>query len=337
MKNIIIFASFILFLAKGYGQDVGITGSVTPNPITVGNTGTLQVIFNNNCFCTIMPGNVYVEVSFAPVPAVYTVSAPGGPGASLFNWTFDGVTYTGTNNSIIPLLSASNITFTLTGVGPGMPPAIVMFTDLNVGSDPNFPNNNATAGFTVAVPMPITLSSFTGTSVDCDHVSLQWKTSSERNNDYMEILRSSDGKEYLSIGKISGENKADGSTYGLDDHNYLLPNGKYYYKLRQVDFDGRMTHHEVIAVDHTCKDVPFGIDVYPNPATDKIHIALTGFGEDTEVKLQIVNNEGSLLRSISVNTSSVQDVSLDDLQAGIYQIQSTNLDKPLSARFIKIQ
>ncbi len=49
-----------------------------------------------------------------------------------------------------------------------------------------------------------------------------------------------------------------------------------------------MTHHEVIAVDHTCKDVPFGIDVYPNPATDKIHIALTGFGEDTEVKLQIV-------------------------------------------------
>ncbi len=95
-------------------------------------------------------------------------------------------------------------------------------------------DNNTTGGLQVQAPMPITLSSFTGTSVECDHVSLQWATASEINNEYMEILRSSDGKEFLSIGKqVAGTNEAEEANTVWKIINYLLPNAKYYYVIRQ--------------------------------------------------------------------------------------------------------
>lgn len=344
MKNLFLFLFFALSGFTLMSQDVGITGSYSPNQTSVGGTSTLTVLFtNNDPLMSYSIGEVYVQITF---PSNYSpAGAPTGNLTSYFNLVDQGGgLWLGYNTVVIPSLVGllplgGQLILNWQVTGNSLTPGAVTNLETNFDSltDLATLDNLATAGLSVVSPMPITLSSFTGTSVDCDHVSLQWETASEINNEYMEILRSSDGKEFLSIGKVAGTNAAEGSKYSMEDHNYLLPNAKYYYVIRQVDFDGRMTHHEVIAVDHTCKDVPFGIDVYPNPATDKIHIALTGFGEDTEVKLQIVNNEGSLLRSISVNTSSVQDVSLDDLQAGIYQIQSTNLDKPLSARFIKIQ
>lgn len=332
MKKLIFILS-LLFSIESFTQDIGINGSYSPNPIVVGGTSTLSVNFNQNAFVPYPVGSVWVQVTF---PSNYTpVGAPSGDFMTYFSTFSDlgGGNWYGLNTQVIPaLLSGGFVGLTLNMTVEGVTPTAGAVTnfgcdfELATLFDIEDSDNNTTGGLQVQAPMPITLSSFTGTSVECDHVSLQWATASEINNEYMEILRSSDGKEFLSIGKVAGTNEAGGSKYSMEDHNYLLPNAKYYYVIRQVDFDGRMTHHEVIAVDHTCKDVPFGIDVYPNPATDKIHIALTGFGEDTEVKLQIVNNEGSLLRSISVNTSSVQDVSLDDLQAGIYQIQSTNLE-----------
>jgi Secretion system C-terminal sorting domain len=337
MKNIIIFTSFILFLAKGYGQDAGISGSVMPNPITIGNTGTLQVIFNNNCFCTIMPGNVYVEVSLPPAPTVYTASAPGGPGASLFTWTFDGVTWTGTNNSIIPLLSASIITFTLTGVGPGMPPAIVLFTDLNVGSDPNFPNNNATAGFQVQAPAPIELTSFYGKVVDCEYIDLKWETASEQNNAYMEILRSTDGKEFLAIGRVEGSNNSRGSSYSLEDHNFLEPGTKYLYKIRQVDFDGTMTHHKLISVQYDCQGAKPEMKLYPNPAMDNVNVTMSGIKLTQDVSFHLYNSEGALVRRLFIASDRINELSLIGLSPGIYHIKSVNLDEPVYARFIKIE
>ncbi|WAC40717.1 T9SS type A sorting domain-containing protein [Pedobacter sp. SL55] len=88
---------------------------------------------------------------------------------------------------------------------------------------------------------PVNLISFTG-KVLSNGMELNWITASEQNNDYFELLRASDGKNYTSLGKITGKgNSNEVSRYAFTDRN---PNVGYnYYQLKQVDKDG--TVHQI--------------------------------------------------------------------------------------------
>lgn len=84
--------------------------------------------------------------------------------------------------------------------------------------------------------LPVSLSSFNGKASN-NGVDLSWTTASELNNNYFEVLRSENGKDYASIGVING----NGTTQELRNYNYtdVNPfNGVNYYQLKQVDKDG---------------------------------------------------------------------------------------------------
>ncbi len=93
-------------------------------------------------------------------------------------------------------------------------------------------------------PLPVTLVSFNG---DCQEegIVLAWQTASEANNDYFEILSSTDGEEFSSLGTIQGAGNSNSSiNYEFTDNT---PSGHdTYYKLIQVDFDGTSTSLPVI-------------------------------------------------------------------------------------------
>lgn len=68
-------------------------------------------------------------------------------------------------------------------------------------------------------------------------VLLKWLVGSETNNDFFEVEKSNDGKAFRSIGKITGRGQAaTPKEYQFWDNPN---NGNNYYRLRQVDFDGR--------------------------------------------------------------------------------------------------
>jgi Secretion system C-terminal sorting domain len=340
MKNIIVFLSIIFLVKNGVSQNVGVSGSYMPNPIAVGSPATLEVKFLNACFCPISTGNTYVEVTIPP-NAVHTVptalNPPTGAGAAYFNWFFDGLTWTGTNNQIIPMLSNLTINWSVTAISAGASPSVVMYVDLNLGSDPDPNNNNALAALVVQAPAPIELSSFYAKVTDCDHIDLQWETASEQNNAYMEILRSTDGKEFLSIGKVEGSNHARGSGYSLEDHNFLEPGTKYLYKIRQVDFDGTMTHHKLIAVQYDCQGAKPVMKLYPNPAKENLNITMSGIKLTQDASFNLYDGEGALVRKLFIASDKVNELSLLGLSPGMYHIKSVNLDEPVYARFIKIE
>lgn len=115
--------------------------------------------------------------------------------------------------------------------------------------------------------LPIELLSFdaiyNGHSTDVD-----WVTASETNNDYFIVERSTDAQEFSVIAKISSKAKGGNSTsklaYTLNDPD--VKPGTYYYRLKQVDFDGKLTFSSVAMVvveDHEM------LTVIPNP-TDNI-------------------------------------------------------------------
>ncbi|MEO1261999.1 MAG: hypothetical protein AAFZ15_24560 [Bacteroidota bacterium] len=85
--------------------------------------------------------------------------------------------------------------------------------------------------------LPVELSSFE-LALENDRLLLKWQVESEKNNDFFEIEKSLDGRTFTSIGKINGRGTTDvPKTYEYVD---MPDNGLNYYRLRQVDFDGKV-------------------------------------------------------------------------------------------------
>lgn len=94
--------------------------------------------------------------------------------------------------------------------------------------------------------LPVQLINFTGSSNE-NGVKLNWTTASETNNQYFEILRAGEDKNFISIGKVNGSgNSSTSKSYSFDDFNPAT--GNNYYQLKQVDFDGKSASFAPIAV-----------------------------------------------------------------------------------------
>lgn len=97
--------------------------------------------------------------------------------------------------------------------------------------------------------LPVNWLSFTGTPQG-KTVLLNWVTASENNNDHYEIERSANGGQYTTIGEVAAAaNPAIRNEYQFTDINPL--SGLAYYRLKQVDKDGRIRYSTVIAVNYT--------------------------------------------------------------------------------------
>ncbi|HXP52996.1 MAG TPA: T9SS type A sorting domain-containing protein, partial [Bacteroidia bacterium] len=89
-------------------------------------------------------------------------------------------------------------------------------------------------------PLPIELTSFTA---ECQNFSaiLQWTVSSQRNNDYFTIEKTSDGIHYTTVAVVKGAgNSSNSITYSAIDDNPLT--GVTYYRISQTDYDGTTTN-----------------------------------------------------------------------------------------------
>lgn len=120
----------------------------------------------------------------------------------------------------------------------------VVFTPVTVAANVTWGNgygtNNmafiaALRAYTTSI-LPITLSSFKPNR-EANAVKLAWSTSSEHNSDYFDVLKSTDGKNFFSIGVVSAAgNSAQNLNYSFKDVNPVK--GTNYYQLNMVDLDG---------------------------------------------------------------------------------------------------
>lgn len=336
MRNLIyIFILSTLYFASS-AQNVGVSGSFMPSPGTVGEESVLSIGFQNICFCTISPGNTYIGVDFPPAGPYSIPPAPTGAGAAFFTWVLNGSSWVGTSNQTIPLLSNLQINFTVIGLSIGGPATTVLTVGLNSGSDPDPLNDFATPSLAVQAPMPIELTSFSAKSNECGKVDLAWSTASEVNNDYMEVQRSTDGMSYIAVGVVKGANNPRGADYTYTDDHALIDGVRYYYRLKQVDFDGRSETHKVVSVMLKCPLSELGMKIYPNPAIYNTSLTITGANNPGVSQVKMTNASGEVVRTFSVETDVVKEIDLTGLPAGIYQLQSSDLAAPLVKRFIKI-
>ncbi|NJN34847.1 MAG: T9SS type A sorting domain-containing protein [Saprospiraceae bacterium] len=100
-----------------------------------------------------------------------------------------------------------------------------------------------------------------------------WETASEINNNYFEIQRSRDGRDFEAIGNVKGKGTTnDRQFYQFEDTEPAQ--GINYYRLRQVDFDGRNELSKTVSVS-------FGsaaekIKIYPTVVENSLNVTIEG-------------------------------------------------------------
>ncbi|MBI4947343.1 MAG: hypothetical protein HY840_13205, partial [Bacteroidetes bacterium] len=147
-------------------------------------------------------------------------------------------------------------------------------------------------------PLPIELLSFSAKWLDKQYttVILQWATTSETNNDYFVIERSIDAIDFKPIAQINGAGNSNIviNYYAFDKEPYKTSIS--YYRLKQVDFDGKYTHSHIEVI------LPIdGIDlisIFPNPAHDKFEYEI-GSIEKMTLQVRVMN----MLGQITINAT----------------------------------
>jgi hypothetical protein len=119
-------------------------------------------------------------------------------------------------------------------------------------------------------PLPVLWRSFQARLLPNGQVSLTWVTEMELNNDYFELQKSSDGINFSTFAVVSGNReKYSASYYSYLDKDPFV--GNNYYRIRQVDVDGKFSYSEVRMVN--ISGVPFSSYCHPNPASEQLTLS----------------------------------------------------------------
>ncbi len=177
--------------------------------------------------------------------------------------------------------------------------------------------------------IPVELIDFKAQKVN-QAVKLLWSTATELNNAFYAIERSENGKSFDKIGEINGYGNSNVlKTYQFIDEKPMSTVN--YYRLRQVDFDGKETVYKTVSVN-------FGKNtttkVYPSIAKDKINVEV--IGDKGVSDLLVVNLLGQVVKAQKLqNTEGVFPVNISDLPNGSYIMRLVSKNESVSQRFEK--
>lgn len=111
--------------------------------------------------------------------------------------------------------------------------------------------------------MPVAFLEFDAEKQNNGSVALDWGTASESNNSHFELLRSTDGKLFDVIAHVNGNiNSVEMKKYRHTDHAPQL--GVNYYKLKQVDMDGKESYHPKVVAVTPSLDASGDLKIYAN-------------------------------------------------------------------------
>ncbi|GGM90796.1 hypothetical protein GCM10010967_24850 [Dyadobacter beijingensis] len=168
--------------------------------------------------------------------------------------------------------------------------------------------------------LPVTLVRFEGKHTTEGNV-LQWTTSSETNNDYFAVEESVNGKNFVESGRVKGA----GTMSSTNDYSFTdvdFSKGITYYRLKQVDFDGKYAYSRIIAIDApTAGNIRF----YPNPVQSALNIELPNV-KSGWVNAKVINNSGQtvIVKDGATLQNGRLNIQLGKLPAGIYQVLISN-------------
>ncbi len=180
---------------------------------------------------------------------------------------------------------------------------------------------------TGTVALPVSFSGFKA-SVDGSSNTLTWTTASEINNKGFFVQRQSlNSGVWENLGFVNGNNTA--STYTFKDNNPLKNS---YYRLKQVDLDGKESFSSVVNVNQKANN---RIVVGPNPASNTVTVNLSKtFTANETVTATLFDLYG---KKVLVQNSKVGTFNLDisNLSKGTYILNVQSKGETFNEKIVK--
>jgi hypothetical protein len=246
--------------------------SSTYNPVTISNTGTVDN-FSVNVTSTLSPPPLDQNKVVNRLWAI-TEGAPGGSNVTLtlqYNTGDYPVTFNNTSGNIV--IGRHNGSVWLETPAAWGNPLSNIFTATASGFTQFSPFAIGNSG---ALPVELTAFNY---SVDGRDVKLTWETTKEINNAGFDVERKNPlnlpegGKaEWSKLGFVQGS----GTSNTAKVYNYAdkkLNTGKYYYRLKQIDYNGNFEYYDLNSEVIIGKPASFDVSQnYPNPSNPKSKI-----------------------------------------------------------------
>ena len=155
--------------------------------------------------------------------------------------------------------------------------------------------------------LPVELSSFAST-VKNNAVTLSWSTATEKSNYGFNVERSTDKTNWVKIGFVNGNGNSNSpKNYSFTDKS--SNSGKMYYRLKQVDTDGKYEYSKTIEADLGLPKTYELSNNYPNPFNPSTTIRFS-LPEKQNVKITVFNTLGQ----------KVAEILNGEMEAGVHEI-----------------
>lgn len=180
-------------------------------------------------------------------------------------------------------------------------------------------------------PLPVTLTSF---SAEClgKEIKVMWTTQTEINNDYFVLEKSYDGFVFFEVVQINGNGNSNVSNSyqtSIEAENKIV-----YFRLKQVDFDGTTSYHNIIASN--CSNNTFEVTQMVLTA-DQVSFNINTDMDDS-FKIYLYDYRGRLIvdrnEFVTKGLNAIKINNLD-LSYGIYMLSVVGQNKVYSTKLLR--
>jgi hypothetical protein len=307
------------------------------------STYTIEM-FNAAPLANAFPGTLNsVEPYTASKVRYYTITETGGGsaftlGSVKLSYDIDDAVSDAGNLRIVQGTIAGGGTWVdLGGLGTGSPTGTIIstnaFNDLN---NTVFTLANNLGGTN---PLPVELSSFS-TNNNGRNIQLNWSTKTEKNSDRFDIQRSSVGNlNWAVVGSVKAAVLSN-STKNYSYSDTKLQSGKYHYRLKMIDNDGKFSYSSVEAAEVAIpKDFAVSQN-YPNPFNPSTKIDYQ-VPVDAKVVMEVYNIAGQRVSELVNQEQSAGYYTVDfgasKLSSGVYIYRLSASDKVTGNNFSSIK
>jgi hypothetical protein len=177
--------------------------------------------------------------------------------------------------------------------------------------------NDLTACSFPAGILPVTWKKLEATVQNNNQVVLNWEVLTEYENKGFYIQHSTNGKDWEDVAFVTAKNNYDAiDRYTYSHINNL--NGQQYYRIKQVDLDNKSAYSEVVSVNLKNDTQP--IAIWPNPATDQVHVASNTAGTSVFTRAQVFDLSGRMFMEVSMQANKNM-IYVGKLPSGTYLVK----------------
>lgn len=183
--------------------------------------------------------------------------------------------------------------------------------------------------------LPIELTDFKAALID-EHVLLTWTTATEINNAGFELERRTKDTEFKKMTWIEGQGTTYTPSYYTHQDRKLTSGQYYYYRLKQIDFDGSFSYSPIISIYLKKKD--FEYQFSPNPIQNEGILSIQQL-EKSDIKILVSDVSGKIVYQQTLELAEgFHQIPIDSKHwaEGVYFLQVQDADEITNYKLLKV-